>query len=79
MDPVYGDMEIQMLLTTFAAIRYYYDTTLDQTINMDNNKRLQIGQTKSDWCEIKGGVPQGTKIGVLLFLCMINDLQPSPN
>ncbi len=34
--------------------------------------------TMSDWCEIKGGVPHGTKIGVLLFICMINDLQPPP-
>ncbi len=28
---------------------------------------------------MKGGVPQGTQIGVLPFLCMINDLQPPPS
>ncbi len=38
---------------------------------------VKIGQTKSDWCEIKGGVQHGTKIGLLLFLCMISDFQPS--
>ena len=26
---------------------------------------------------MSGGVPQGTKCGLLLFVCMINDLQPS--
>ncbi len=45
----------------------------------ERRQQIKIGQSKSDRCEITGDVPQSTKIGVLLFQCMINDLQPSPN
>lgn len=30
----------------------------------------------SEWCYLNGGVPQGTKLAILLFLVMINDLKP---
>jgi len=36
--------------------------------------RVKIGQDFSDWLEIWGTVPQGTLLGVLCFVCMINDL-----
>ena len=38
-------------------------------------QRVKIGSHISDWCFLNGGVPQGTKLAILLFLVMINDLK----
>jgi hypothetical protein len=35
----------------------------------------KLGQNKSSWRQINVGVPQGTKLWLLFFLVMINDLQ----
>ena len=40
-------------------------------------QRTKIGQVHSDWKYIQAGIPQGTKLGPLLFLIMVNDLNPS--
>lgn len=42
---------------------------------MGRRQRVKIGSVTSDWIEVWGTVPQGTLIGVLCFLCMINDLE----
>ena len=41
----------------------------------DRTQRVKIGESLSDELEIWGIVPQGTKLGVFLFLLMINDLE----
>ena len=39
------------------------------------NLRVKMGQIKSSWHQINGSVPQGTKLGPIFFLVMINDLE----
>ena len=41
---------------------------------MDRQQRVRIGCQSSEWIDIWGTVPQGTLLGVLCFICMINDL-----
>ena len=42
---------------------------------MNRHQRVKIGQSTTSWPEIWGTVPQGTLLGVLFFLCMINYLR----
>ena len=35
---------------------------------------IKIDEVLSDWKTVKGGVPQGTKLGVILFIVMTNNL-----
>lgn len=40
----------------------------------DRQQRVKLGTFKSRWKKINAGVPQGTKLGPLFFLVMVNDL-----
>ena len=40
---------------------------------------MRIGNTFSEWTSPKGDIPQGTKLGVILFIIMTNNLLHSWN
>ncbi len=41
----------------------------------NRQRRVQIGPVTSSWLQMNGGVLQGTKLGVPLFVIMINELK----
>ncbi|KAI8502529.1 hypothetical protein Bbelb_201170 [Branchiostoma belcheri] len=45
----------------------------------DRRQRVRYGQSLSDCETLTTGVPQGTKLGPIIFLCMINDACQSLN
>ena len=42
----------------------------------DRSQRVRLGQELSDWVSLKGSVPQGSWLGSLLFIVLIDDLHP---
>ena len=45
----------------------------------DRQQIVQVGDTHSDSCSIKCGVPQGSILGPLLFLIYVNDMRAAVN
>ena len=40
----------------------------------NRQQAVKVGEITSEWRTIKGGIPRGTKLGVILFAVMTNDL-----
>ena len=58
-----ADLEVHPVLLSWIAAFLTY-----------RKQAVRIGRTLSDWLTLKGGVPQGTKLGVILFTVMTNKL-----
>jgi hypothetical protein len=43
----------------------------------DREQRVKIGDLSSTWCHLAAGFPQGTWLGPLAFVTVIDDLQPA--
>ena len=41
---------------------------------LDRTQAVRVGGTSSKWNTLRGGIPQGTKLGVVLFAVMTNSL-----
>jgi hypothetical protein len=41
----------------------------------NRKQRVKIGHTMSEWISLRGGMPQGTWLGIYIFLILINGLQ----
>ena len=42
----------------------------------DRSQRVRLGQELSDWVSLKGSVPQGSWLGPLLFIVLVDDQHP---
>ena len=47
------------------------------SFSTNRRQRVLIDKSTSDWLPVTAGVPQGTKLGPILFLVMVNNLKPS--
>jgi len=45
----------------------------------NRQQRVKIGEIVSEWASPNGGMPQGTWLGVYIFLTLINDLKSEIN
>lgn len=43
-------------------------------MRMSEWQRVKIVESISEWAQVNGGVLQGTKLGLILFLVMVNAL-----
>ena len=41
----------------------------------NRRQRVKLGESISEWAQVNAGVAQGTKLGPILFLVMVNDLK----